>query len=104
MARLQSRKKEIEKDIEQRRAQTKFEPIVDPDDARLSGKRRLEEVLGSEIDKTPTRAKKIERDDLGADQDNSYTSRLLDAKRKAQKDASKRDKSLRDNRDKENDN
>ncbi len=90
MARLQSRKAEIEKEIESRRATTKFAPEID--EQKMSGRQRLEEVIGSEIDKTPERLQKIERDkSLDVEEDNSYTSRLLDAKRKAQKKQNRRD-------------
>lgn len=83
IARLQSRKAEIEKQIETRRAATKFEP--DQIDEKISGKQRLDEIIGSEIDKSPERLPKIKRDkSLDIEKDTSYTSRLLDAKRKAQ--------------------
>ena len=87
MSRLQSRKAEIERDIESRRASTKFEPSSDLETStkRGSGKQRLEEVLASEIEKTPALPPKIVRDKLKDEQETSYTSRLLDAKRKVQK-------------------
>ncbi|MEM7454352.1 MAG: VWA domain-containing protein [Planctomycetota bacterium] len=86
LARLQSRKAEVERQIESRRARTKFEPDpVDDESERRSGQQRLDDIIGSEIDQTPKRAQKIERDRLDIEEDNSYTSRLLDAKRKAQK-------------------
>ena len=81
MSRLQSRKAEIEREIESRRAATKFEPIADD---KVSGARKLEDVLASEIEKTPALPPKIKRDKLDVEQENSYTSRLLDAKRKVQ--------------------
>jgi hypothetical protein len=83
MSRLQSRKAEIEREIESRRSATKFAP--EPD-AQISGKQRLEDVLASEIEKTPALPPKIKRDKLGDEQETSYTSRLLDAKRKVQQD------------------
>ena len=83
MSRLQSRKAEIEREIESRRSATKFEPVADE---KISGKRKLEEVLASEIEKTPALPPKIKRDKLDVDQENSYTSRLLDAKRKIQQE------------------
>jgi uncharacterized membrane protein len=83
ISRLQSRKAEIEKDIETRRAATKFEPANDSDaKQRVSGAKKLEEVLGSEIDKTPALPPKLKRDNLDVDSNESYTARLLDAKRK----------------------
>lgn len=94
MSRLQSRKAEIEREIESRRASTKFEPTVD---ANVSGKQRLEDVLASEIEKTPALPPKIKRDKLDVDQDNSYTSRLLDAKRKVQQNRDRSKKPDGDN-------
>lgn len=81
LSRLQSRKQEIEKSLEARRAATRFEP--EPDD-NLSGKQKLENILAEEIAKTPAAPPKIVRDDLNPDDSSTYTSRLLDAKRKAQ--------------------
>ena len=82
LSRLQSRKAEIEQEIETRRASTKFAPDVDE---KSSGKKKLEDILASEIEKTPALPKKIKRDKLGDAEETSYTSRLLDAKRKIQK-------------------
>ena len=79
ISRLQSRKAEIEKDIESRRAQTKFE--ADPE-IQVSGKAQLEEVLASEIAKTPAPPPKIDRSEK--EEEDQYTSRLLAAKKKAQ--------------------
>ena len=86
MSRLQSKKLEIEKQIESRRAATKFEPIADD---KMTGKQKLEDILASEIEKTPKLPPKINRDKLDSEQESSYTSRLLDAKRKVQKDRSR---------------
>jgi len=83
LSRLQSRKQEIEKEIEQRRAATRFEPDSDSQQGSASGKQQLENVLASEIDKTPAAPPKIQRDTLDSDEETSFTSRLLDAKRKA---------------------
>ena len=83
MSRLQSRKAEIERDIESRRATVKFEP---DSDKKISGKKKLEEVLASEIEKTPALPPKINRDKLDVEQEHSYTSRLLDAKRRVQQE------------------
>ena len=74
---------EIEQEIETRRAATKFEPSPD---IKVSGKKKLEEVLASEIEKTPALPPKIQRDNLADQEKTSYTSRLLDAKRKVQKE------------------
>ncbi len=83
ISRLKSRKMEIEQEIETRRAATKFEPSPD---IKVSGKKKLEEVLASEIEKTPALPPKIQRDKLADQEKTSYTSRLLDAKRKVQKE------------------
>ena len=85
LARLQSRKAEIEKEIETKRAATRFEPEVDENE---SGREQLERVIGEQIDETADRRRPTKRDkslDVTAEE-KSYTSRLLDAKRKAQKD------------------
>ena len=81
MSRLQSRKQEIEREIESRRAATKFAPS---EDMKVSGTKKLEDVLASEIEKTPALPPKIQRDNLADKEKTSYTSRLLDAKRKVQ--------------------
>lgn len=80
ISRLQSRKAEIEKEIESRRAATKFEP--DPD-AEVSGKEQLDAILSSEMSKTPAPPPKIQRETETNEQE-QYTSRLLAAKKKAQ--------------------
>jgi uncharacterized membrane protein len=77
--RLKSRKAEIEKGIESRRATTKFMP---ENDVATSGSKKLEDIIASEIDKTPAMPPKIKRDNLDDDKSDTYTSRLLDAKRK----------------------
>ena len=82
IARLQSRKAEIEKGIEARRATTKFEPNEETA-KKVSGAKKLEQIIGSEIEKTPALPPKIHPDEQ-ADCE-SYTSRLLDAKRKIKK-------------------
>ena len=84
MARLQSRKAEIEKEIETRRAKTRFAPEVDEN---ASGSAQLEQVIGDEIDETADRKRPKKRDtSLNVEkEEKSYTSRLLDAKRKVQK-------------------
>ena len=84
LSRLQSRKQEIEKEIEQRRAATRFEPDAGSESEAKSGRQQLENVLASEIEKTPAAPPKIHRDTLNPDDESSYTSRLLEAKRKAQ--------------------
>ncbi len=86
MARLQTRKAEIDKKFEEKRAATRFEPEVDSDDKK-SGRQQLEDVLSSEHRKE-FQPPPISRPDpkLEEEQQSSYTSRLLDAKRRAQKD------------------
>ena len=83
IARLQSRKAEIEKDIEARRASTKFEPNADDAAKKVSGSKKLEQVIGNEIEKTPALPPKINRDEQADGE--AYTSRLLEAKRKLKK-------------------
>ena len=92
IARLQSRKAEIEKDIESRRSATKFE--ADPE-TKVSGKQQLEEVLASEISKTPAPPPKIQREEK--DEEDQYTSRLLAAKKKVQ---DKQNRGKKDDNDK----
>ncbi len=84
IARLQSRKAEIEKEISSKRASTRFAP--EPEN-RTTGREHLEQVIGDEIDETADRRRPGKRDrSLEIDkEEKSYTSRLLDAKRKAQK-------------------
>ncbi len=80
ISRLKSRKAEIEKEIESKRASTRFEP--DPE-MQISGKEKLDEVLASEIAKTPAAPPKLERKEQDNPQE-KYTSRLLAAKKRAQ--------------------
>jgi uncharacterized membrane protein/Mg-chelatase subunit ChlD len=82
MSRLQSRKAEIEKEIQSKRTAAKFTP--DPQ-ATTSGKQRLEEVIASEMEKTPAPLPKIERN-VAPEEETSFTQRLLDAKKKARRD------------------
>ena len=83
LARLQSRKAEIEQSIETRRSATRFEPQLD--ESKMSGQAKLDAVIGDEIEKTPRRPERIVRDEAADQEETSYTSRLLDAKRKAKK-------------------
>jgi uncharacterized membrane protein/Mg-chelatase subunit ChlD len=84
IARLRSRKAEVEKDIEARRAATKFEPDVPRGgSSKGTGAQQLEKIIGSEIEKTPALPPKIARENESDGE--SYTSRLLDAKRKLQR-------------------
>ena len=83
MSRLQSRKAEIEKDIESKRAAVKFAP--DKPGGSISGKQQLEDVIASEIEKTPAALPKIDRS-VDQEDETSFTQRLLDAKKKARKD------------------
>jgi hypothetical protein len=85
ISRLQMRKAEIEKQIETRRAQTRFSPQVE---TSQSGQQKLEQVIGDEIDESADRRrptpKAKETPFTGGPEEKSYTSRLLDAKRAAQ--------------------
>lgn len=83
ISRLQSRKAEVEKEIEMRRSKSRFAPEVDE---QVSGKDKLDQVIGDEIDETADRRMPKRRDKSleVTEEEKSYTSRLLDAKRKAQ--------------------
>lgn len=84
ISRLRSRKAEVEKQIEMRRAKSRFAPEVDE---ATSGQEKLDKVIGDEMDETADRRRPKKRDkslEVNEEQ-KSYTSRLLDAKRKAQK-------------------
>ena len=83
MARLQSRKAEIEKDVESKRAAVKVAP--EKPLSSTSGKQQLEDVIASEIEKTPAPPAKIDRNP-DQDDETSFTQRLLDAKKKARRD------------------
>ncbi|MCH2183345.1 MAG: VWA domain-containing protein [Mariniblastus sp.] len=91
ISRLQSRKAEIEKEISSRRAATRFSP--DPE-STTSGRQELERVIGDEIDETADRRRPARRDrSLEVEkEEKSYTSRLLDAKRKAQEKQKRKDR------------
>lgn len=90
ISRLQSRKAEIDKKYEERRATTRFEPASDTLKESGSGQQQLDSVIESERRKE-TQAPPAARADANVENDDqpAYTSRLLDAKRRAQK---KRDK------------
>ena len=90
ISRLQSRKAEIGKKYEERRAATRFEPDSDTLKESGSGQQQLDSVIESERRKE-TQAPPAARADANVENDDqpAYTSRLLDAKRRAQK---KRDK------------
>ena len=90
ISRLQSRKAEIGKKYEERRAATRFEPDSDTLKESGSGQQQLDSVIEGERRKE-TQAPPAARADANVETDDqpAYTSRLLDAKRRAQK---KRDK------------
>ncbi len=94
MSRLQSRKAQIEKEIETRRSNVRFAPeSEEPVTGRAgkSGKQQLEDVIASEIEKTPAPLPKPEDNKLAADDQTGYTSRLLEAKRKARQRQDRKD-------------
>jgi hypothetical protein len=92
MSRLQSRKAEIEKEIETRRGNVRFAPDEPADNASgKSGKQQLEDVIASEIEKTPAPLPKPADNKFAADDESSYTSRLLEAKRKARQQQDRKD-------------
>ena len=92
MSRLQSRKAEIEKQIQSKRANTRFAPTVDD---KVSGAEKLEQIIGDEIDESADRRRPKKRGkSMEIEQEEkSYTSRLLDAKRKAQQQRRQDDES-----------
>ena len=87
MSRLQQRKAEIDRKFEQRRASTRFEPDPDTEMNKGSGQDQLDSVLNSEHRKE-IQAPPAARADANVENEeqSTYTSRLLDAKRRAQKD------------------
>jgi uncharacterized membrane protein len=88
ISRLRSRKAEIERELEARRATTRFEPEAE---RTISGKEKLDQILTSEIEKTPALPPKLPRDKLEAERESTFTSRLLDVKRKAQQNQPRKD-------------
>lgn len=88
ISRLRSRKAEIEREIEERRASSRFQPELDQP---VSGKEKLDQILASEIEKTPALPPKLPKDKLEAEKETSFTSRLLDVKRKAQQNQPRND-------------
>ena len=90
ISRLQSRKAEIDKKFEERRASTRFEPDSGTLDESASGQQQLDSILEGER-RQEKQAPPAARTDANIENEDSstYTSRLLDAKRRAQK---KRDK------------
>ncbi len=83
--RLKSRKSEIDKEVESKRAQVRFTP--GEEQLTGSGRDQLAKVLASEREReleSPI-AKVVEDPAKVKKEDAEYTSRLLDAKRKAQK-------------------
>ena len=87
MSRLQRRKAEIDRKFEQRRASTRFEPDPDTEMNKGSGQDQLDSILDSEHRKE-IQAPPAARADANVENEeqSTYTSRLLDAKRRAQKD------------------
>jgi hypothetical protein len=82
MARLRSRKAEVTESLEQRRAAARFEPAADaPVDAALIAE-AIDEPLGKPRADKPT-ATPIAPD--AASEEDTYTSRLLKAKKKVWK-------------------
>jgi hypothetical protein len=83
--RLQSRKVEIEREIEARRAATRFQSPSDTSPAgpagaiSPTGKAKLDQVLVSELEKTPPLPPGLPKDKLAAEREASFTSRLLPA-------------------------
>lgn len=87
MARLQSQKQAVAKELDQRRASMRFEPKEKSSgDEQATFEQVVRDVSGgaeSKPKKTPKRSEQITPSE---DDRQSYTSRLLEAKKKAQKD------------------
>jgi hypothetical protein len=85
--RLRSRKAEVSEQLEERRAAARFEPQTEEPVGRplASLEEVLEEAGGRPHPATPARAAEQERKSE-AEQEKSYTERLLEAKKKAWKD------------------
>jgi hypothetical protein len=83
--RLKSKKSEIEREVEAQRGQLRFEPEepAGPGSGREQLTRILAEERERELEPPPVQA--IEDPSKPSAADEGYTSRLLDAKRKAQK-------------------
>lgn len=83
--RLKSKKSEIEREVESKRGQLRFEP--EQEQAQGSGREQLTRILASERERElePPPVQAIEDPGKPGAADEGYTSRLLDAKRKAQK-------------------
>jgi uncharacterized membrane protein len=85
MQRLRSRKSAINEEIDERRAAARFAPEVDDE----TPERGLDEVIADSSSSTPQAPPRARPETASPDADEeagSYTSRLLDAKRKAWKD------------------
>jgi hypothetical protein len=82
--RLRSRKAAIAEEIDERRAATRFEPVVDTEEPPKELDDVLKEAAGP-APSEPTRAT-TDQTSLGTEEEQSYTSRLLEAKKKVWKD------------------
>ena len=92
--RLRSRKAELVRSIDQRRAATRFEPQM-ADDSADQTPRDLDAVLQDAASAAPdakTPQKKPPASTIDQSESDSYTKRLLEAKRKARKEQDKKHK------------
>jgi len=84
LERLRSRKAAIADQIDERRASARFEPQVDAEAPSRELDDVLEEAAGATPPKVPTPT--TDQASLEAEEEHSYTSRLLEAKKKAWKE------------------
>ena len=84
MERLRSRKAAIAGEIDERRASARFEPQVDAEAPARELGEVLEEATGEAPPRAPTPT--TDQTSLETEEDQSYTSRLLEAKKKAWKE------------------
>jgi hypothetical protein len=86
--RLRSRKAEVSEQLEERRAAARFEPQVEEPGGRplASLEEVLQEAGGATPAAAPPRAAAEQGQKPAAEQEKSYTERLLEAKKKAWKD------------------
>jgi hypothetical protein len=87
---LQKKKAEVARDLDQRRAATRFEPQADPrnaDQATAELTEMLEDIARPAAGKQHPRSERAARDESDAE---SYTARLLEAKKKARQQRDKR--------------
>lgn len=96
MARLQSQKAAVAKALDEQRSRLRFEPTQadtasNSDDGAKNLQDVVSDVAGEKIAPKASRPKREPKTAASEDQGDSYTQRLLDAKRKAQRERRKND-------------